>query len=187
MVRFCWSVLFDAYMRGQMSSNPNCLDRRKHDHVATILASSILAVRKQVNHREYRCPQICPSDHSPIQLLLPPGLCKLVCPIFTTSYPPALPSVALLDGVSCCCDSLAGVLNAEKKDSSSARGLGTLIGEAQFCPPAECNDSSSLPPGVIGIVKNDSACHSYHTWRSFVKRQIDTCNSEWLGRYSGSY
>ena len=25
--------------------------------------------------------------HNPIQLLLPPGLCKLVCPIFTTSNP----------------------------------------------------------------------------------------------------
>lgn len=51
-------------------------------------------------------------------------------------------------------------------------------------------DGDSMPSDVLTaeltIDKNDSACHSYQTCRSFVSRHIETCNSELLGRYKGS-
>jgi hypothetical protein len=45
------------------------------------------------------------------------------------------------------------------------------------------SESSSVAPlPLIGMVMNDSACHSYQTFRSLVTRHIDTCSSELPGR-----
>ena len=38
-----------------------------------------------------------------------------------------------------------------------------------------------------GTGRNASAYHSYQTCRWFVRRQIETCSSDELGRYSGSW
>lgn len=60
--------------------------------------------------------------------------------------------------------------------------------EEENCPPkGDFNNNSSLDAAVLGIDMNDSACHSYQTWRSLVSRQMDTWSSELLGRYNGSW
>ena len=47
------------------------------------------------------------------------------------------------------------------------------VPEAANRPPETLGDAKETIDGA-GIAKNDSACHSYHTWRSFVNLQIDT-------------
>jgi hypothetical protein len=76
--------------------------------------------------------------------------------------------------------------------TASTRGLDTPIegddGNKAVLPRLADRDNapSGLVTAELGIDKNDSACHSYQTWRSVVSRQIETCSSELLGRYKGS-
>ena len=86
---------------------------------------------------------------------------------------------------------LARDSNEGKGSAASINGLGALA-EGKDPPPdgAKKLDNSrsaaveaiELSDAATGIVRNDSACHSYHTRRSFVNRQIDTWSSELLGR-----
>lgn len=91
---------------------------------------------------------------------------------------------------------LARDLNEGKGSAASINGLGALA-EGKHPPlldGAKKLDKSrsaavgdvELSDAATDIVRNDSACHSYHTRRSFVNRQIDTWSSELLGRYNGS-
>ena len=91
---------------------------------------------------------------------------------------------------------LARDMNEGRGSVASIKGLGALAeGKGPPLPDGvkKPDNSRSAPEGDIGtsdtaegISRNDSACHSYHTWRSFVNRQIDTWSSELLGRYKGS-
>ena len=122
--------------------------------------------------------QIVVRNYSPIQLLRPPGLCKLVCPILTVTYSEAPFPIE--------------TLGKERKTGSlpSISGLGapTVDDEEEEinCPPKGGPNKSSLDAAVLGIDMKDSACHSYQTWCSLVSRQMDTWSSELLGRYNGS-
>lgn len=68
---------------------------------------------------------------------------------------------------------------------ASISGLGTLIVGEERREGGRGRLPFTITEG--NDPKKASACHSYHTWRSFVSLQIETCNSELLGRYSGSW
>jgi len=121
----------------------------------------------------------------PIQLLFPPGLCRLVCPILTT------PISALLNSPGS--QLLLPFSNSAWASIASISGLGVAIGvdgDAKNDPWALVVDSTSSEDaddeGVLNTGMKDSAYHSYHTCRWFVRRQIYTCNSELLGKYNGA-
>ncbi len=89
---------------------------------------------------------------------------------------------------------LARDLNKGRGSVASIKGLGAPVEGKGLDGIKKPDNSRSEAEGDIGfsdtaegIARNDSACHSYHTWRSFVNRQIDTWSSELLGRYKGSY
>lgn len=123
------------------------------------------------------------THHSPIQLLRPPGLCRAVCPIFTTPEADLGGSLLALEV------SERGVNG--NTSTASITGLGTATwveADAKKDPSGPMMSSDwSDGNGALHTGRNDSAYHSYHTCRSFVWRQIDTCNSELLGKYRGSY
>jgi hypothetical protein len=86
--------------------------------------------------------------------------------------------------------------NEGKGSAASTNGLGALA-EGKDPPLLDGakkpdNNRSAAAEDIelsnvaTGIVRNDSACHSYHTRRSFVNRQTDTWSSELLGKYKGS-
>jgi hypothetical protein len=110
-------------------------------------------------------------------------LCRLVCPILINLEPDSTTDSLLLDDRRSNIDAL----------SPSINGLGIFLdGEAKNDPPlAKLADNgeavgTSSVGGAPVMFKNASACHSYHTWRWFVKRQMETWSSELLGRYNGS-
>jgi hypothetical protein len=89
---------------------------------------------------------------------------------------------------------LARDMNEGRGSVASIKGLGALTAGKGLDGIKKPDNSRSAAEGDIefsdtaeGIARNDSACHSYHTWRSFVNRQIDTWSSDLLGRYKGSY
>lgn len=116
----------------------------------------------------------------PIQLLRPPGLCSAVCPILTT---PQGDLISILPGRVSERGSATGKLNMS---SASTIGLGTATsvdvleedGPSETAPSVACSTGNN----AFATGRYDSAYHSYHTCRSFVRRHIDTCNSELLGR-----
>ena len=126
-------------------------------------------------------------NYNPIQLLRPPGLCKLVCPILTSSNSSSLAGALGVADVGKVADRL-GWESRRNGSSLSAIGLGGAPpGNDGVCTPLGGSSKSSLLLLVRGTDKNDSACHSYQTCFSVVRRQIETCSSEPLGRYSGSW
>src|SRR6267154_4921939 len=110
--------------------------------------------------------------HKPIQLLRPPGLCREVCPILIT------PAVDLGDS-----SPLLRVSERSKDGNASIAsitGLGTATcveEDAKKDVSPDASSGFSGNEGALNTGKNDSAYHSYHTCRSFVSRQIDTCSS----------
>lgn len=66
-------------------------------------------------------------------------------------------------------------LDTRGEEAEPPRVTGSGIAVCVCCGPGATTD------------RKDSACHSYHTCRSLVRRQMETCSSELLGRYSGSY
>ena len=78
---------------------------------------------------------------------------------------------------------LGGPIKGDESDHGMDDVGVIVLGES------ESDDTSSavpFPPSfvlpVFGTDMNDSACHSYQTFRSLVIRQIETCSSELLGR-----
>ena len=154
-----------------------------------------------------------PHFYSPYQLLRPPGLCKLVCPIFTTPIPnPGSLPAATENTVEGECR-LSVLEFVGKSPTASIIGLGaamiiegaetsapdpltrTGVGDAgeggERCgrpPPPKCRrgEFDGVEGCVIETGRSDSAYHSYHTLWLLVSRHIDTCSSELLGRYSAS-
>lgn len=59
--------------------------------------------------------------------------------------------------------------------------------ESRLGPPC-CDTTDDCGAADAAVVnRNDSANHSYHTLFASVRRQIERCSSELLGKYSGSY
>ncbi len=128
-------------------------------------------------------------SQSPIQLLLPPGLCSIVCPILTT------PVSILETSPTRFITSFINKSPGTRKGLSiaSTNGLGGTIGVVVAVTKDPCPSTLGKGPtfgvsvGGRSTGRNDSAYHSYHTWRSSVRRQMETRSSELLGKYNGSY
>lgn len=77
-----------------------------------------------------------------------------------------------------------------KTSTASITGLGTaaLVLVDAKKEPSDASTSSVCSGGSSALTtgRNDSAYHSYQTFRSLVNRQIDTCTWELLGKYNGS-
>lgn len=122
---------------------------------------------------------ICWCRHKPIQLLRPRGLCSVVCPILISpTLPLAPPSLSIAVSIA-----IGGISIA------SATGLGDMSGveraeshESRLSPCARLSSELARTDVVPGTGRNASAYHSYQTCRWFVRRQIETCSSELLGR-----
>lgn len=147
-----------------------------------------------LRHRHYRYATLAPGTrYKPIQLLLPPGLCSAVCPIFTTpscgrtsSFPVSTSkgnaSTASTSGLDTDGDiDTASSFVAKDGGRREKRSTGVIAPDGDGDVVAVTTSATGACTG-----KNDSAHHSYHTCRLFVSRQIDTCSSELLGRYNGS-
>jgi hypothetical protein len=117
--------------------------------------------------------------YKPIQLLRPPGLCRLVWPIFTDSY--SFSVLILSDPFRRKCSP-----NGSALSMIGLLGNPFILGIGDEGPLAGCSNKSSVLTVRFGMDKNDSACHSYHTCLSLVSLQMQTRSSESLGRYSGS-
>jgi len=78
------------------------------------------------------------------------------------------------------------LLVSSSLESINGLGAPNELKEGAVENPGLPNSSSSPARKVVGNKMKDSACHSYHTRRSFVSRHIETWSSELLGRYNGS-
>jgi hypothetical protein len=119
----------------------------------------------------------------PIQLLLPPGLCNPVCPIFTIDVAPGRswsPDVLILGGEGGISMASTTGLNALLQDAladrSDSEGDGLLIA----IEPRR--DGAKGTSSARGTGRKASADHSYQTCRVLVSRHRDTVTSELFGR-----
>jgi hypothetical protein len=131
-------------------------------------------------------------SQSPIQLLLPPGLCSVVCPILTTRDSTLEPSPTRF---------VTSLENGSLETTTGTAGLSIAsisgLGGAKCADFAVTKDPypSTLGTGpIFGVSaggrstgRNDSVYHSYHTWRWLVRRHMETRSSELLGKYNGSF
>jgi hypothetical protein len=119
----------------------------------------------------------------PIQLLLPPGLCSPVWPIFTIDVAPGRswsPDVLILGGEGGMSMASTTGLNALLQDAladrSDSEGDGLLIA----IEPRR--DGAKGTSSARGTGRKASADHSYQTCRVLVSRHRDTVTSELFGR-----
>lgn len=128
--------------------------------------------------------------YSPIQLLRPLGLCNAVCPTLINPNRASLSICSSRAGSNMIRD---GDVTSDPRSSASANELGASEGvpESEGVPfEGGVLSWDRSPTNAIaswGKGKNASACHSYQTWRSFVSLHIDTCSSQLLGKYKGSF
>ena len=173
-----------------------------HDNIPTYkVASSTLRRASPNNRRPTSLYEQC-VFHSPYQLLLPPGLCKLVWPIFTTLVPESsrsglaersdvkLKSTASTNGLRV--DD--GVGGATSVNVPAPFTLGEGDADRGIFPnacavPESAESADPADPGSAGTAadagwtgRNASAYHSYHTLFEPVSRQRSTRSSDSAGR-----
>lgn len=149
----CW-VFISAGSRlhrvsRHLSSGPTaCLFQSTF--ITTVTTSQVLQTYESAPFF-YPVPTLVNGGHRPIQLLLPAGLCKAVCPIL------------ILSSLSGSTDELLSVLLCPHPGGASIIGLAN--GRSLRETPREFDRMRLAPAALAGIVlgRKDSAIHSYHT------------------------
>jgi hypothetical protein len=114
-------------------------------------------------------------SQSPIQLLLPPGLCSDVCPILTTPVSTLELSPTRFNSLD-----IWSLETTKGLSIASTSGLGGTNGVDVAVTKEPCPSTLGRGPtfgdstGGRSTGRNDSAYHSYHTCRWSVRRHKET-------------
>ena len=131
-------------------------------------------------------------SQSPIQLLLPPGLCSVVCPILTTpvstlELSPTRFVNSLENGSLEIMTGTTGLSIASINGLGGAKCVDVAVTKDPYPSTLGTGPIFGVSAGGRNTGRNDSVYHSYHTWRWSVRRHMETRSSELLGKYNGSY